>query len=77
MSDGLAKCREVVERIKDILLNEQSKEVSDSQVADTLKIACSTLKVAIARNKLPIKQIVIFCYERNLKVNDLILKKKV
>jgi len=68
-------CREVVERIKDIVSKEQEGFVYDYQIADILKIGYSTLRFAISKNKLPIREIARFCYHRNLIINDLILKK--
>jgi len=68
--------REVVERIKDIVSKEQEGFVYDYQIADILKMGYSTLRFAIAKNKLPLKEIARFCYQRDLIINELILKEK-
>ena len=74
MDREFVECREVVERLKDIMSNEQEGNVYDYQVADVLKIGYSTLRFAMAKDKIPIREVALFCYERNLTVNALIFK---
>ena len=74
MDKEFIECREVVERLKDIMSNEQEGNVYDYQVADMLKIGYSTLRFAMAKDKIPIREVALFCYKRNLTVNALIFK---
>ena len=74
MDREFVECREVVERLKDIMSNEQEGNVYDYQVADVLKIGYSTLRFAMAKDKIPIREVALFCYKRNLTVNALIFK---
>ena len=65
--------REIVERIKDIISKEIDGFVYDYHVAKALNITPNSLRIALKRNKLPdLKQIAIFCYKKNVNINDLI-----
>lgn len=68
--------RETVERIKDIICNDVKGCVFDHHVADALNISYDKLRVAIYRNNTPIKEIVGFCYRKNIIINDLIFNKE-
>ena len=74
--DEFAECREVIERVKDILSNEIDGFIFDYMVADELKIPYSTLRFKIVKNKIPLREVAKFCYDRDLIINDLILRKK-
>jgi len=70
------ECREVVENIKVVLFKERDGMVYDYHVADTLKIGYSTLRFAMTKNKIPIREVALFCYKRDIPLNNFIFKKK-
>ena len=68
-------CREVVENIKVVLFKEREGMVYDYHVADVLKIGYSTLRLAISKNKIPLREVALFCYKRNILLDNFIFKK--
>jgi len=66
------ECREIAERIKDIMSKDVEGFVFDYMVADELGIPYSTFRFAITKNKPPVKEIALFCYKRKLIINDII-----
>ena len=75
MGEEFTECREVVERIKDILSTEIEGFIFDRHVAEELDIPHITMRINIMKNRLPLKQIALFCYKRNIILNELIFKK--
>lgn len=76
MNKEFIECREVVENIKVVLFKEREGYVYDYQVADELKIGYSTLRVAMAKNKIPIREVALFCYKRDISLDSFIFKRK-
>lgn len=66
--------KEVVERIKDIICSEYDGYVYDKYVAEQLKMADSTFRSCIYKNKIPYFEVSRFCFKRGLIINDLIFK---
>ena len=64
--------RESIERIKDIISSDIRGCIYDHHVADVLGLDYSTLRTAIAKDKMPVKEIAEFCYDKKLIVNDLV-----
>ena len=67
--------REVVEKIKDIICTNVDGCVYDYYVAEVLKMDYSALRTAISKDKMPVDEVVLFCYKEKLVVNDFIFKK--
>lgn len=67
--------RESVERIKDIISQDIQGCIFDYHVADALKMDYVTLRIAISKNRNPVEEIAMFCYSKNLIVNDFIFPK--
>ena len=70
--DEFVECREVIERVKDILSKDIKGNVYDWHAADELGIPYSTLRVMIMKDRLPLKQIALFCYKRELSITTMI-----
>ena len=64
--------REIVERVKDVLSKDIKGNIFDWHVADELGIPYSTLRVMIMKNRLPLKQVALFCYKRDLSITTMI-----
>jgi len=64
--------REVIERLKDRLSHEVDGKVFDWHVADELKIPYSTLRIKIMKDKMPVREIVLFCYKRKIDIKSVI-----
>ena len=64
--------KESVERIKDIISVDVEGCVYDHHVADALGVEYSALRTAIARDKMPVREIAEFCYGKRLVVNELL-----
>lgn len=68
---------EIVERIKNILSGRVVKGyVYDRHVADTLGVSSSNLASMKKRNKVPYKEVLLFCDRCGLDPLKLIMKKK-
>ena len=66
------ECKEIMERVKDIMSKEKDGFIFDRDVMKELNIADSTYRFAIYKNKIPYMEISRFCYKRNLIINDII-----
>lgn len=64
--------REVVERLKDIMSNEIDGIVFDWHVADAIGIPYSTMRVNILKNRLPLKEITIYCYRKEINLYQIL-----
>lgn len=72
MNKEFVECRECVERVKDILSLDIEGTVFDWHVSDELEIPYSTMRINIMKNRLPLKQVALFCYRRGISINDII-----
>ena len=72
MSCAFVSTREVVERIKDIISHEVRGFVLDKDVANMLKMSSSALGACISRDALPLRQIVMFCYKREINIREIL-----
>ena len=66
--------KETVERIKDIISKNIEGCIYDHHVADALGMESGALRMAITRDKTPVKEIAEFCYANGLVVNDLLFE---
>ncbi len=64
--------KESVERIKDIISIDVNGCVYDHHVADVLGVEYSALRTAIARDKIPVREVAEFCYCKGLVINELV-----
>lgn len=69
--------RESIERIKDIISPDIDGCVFDYHVADALDMDYASLRVAICKDVMPIREIAKFCYDKKLIVNDLLFTTRV
>lgn len=72
MEKEFVECRESVERLKDIISKDINGKVFDWHIADVLNIPYSTLRVNLLKNRMPIKQIAIYCYKEDIQINSII-----
>ena len=72
MSIDFVTTREAVERIKDLISKEVTGPVFDHHVADALGIAYGSLRISIVKNRMPVKNIALFCFSRNIIINDVV-----
>lgn len=72
----LCSTREMVERIKDVLSKHiTSKRVYDWHVADALGLDTSNLAIMKTRNRMPFKEVLMFCDRCGLDPMKIIMKK--
>jgi len=67
--------KECIERIKDIISVDIEGCVYDHHVADALGVEYSALRTAIARDKMPVREVAEFCYCKGLVINELLFEK--
>ena len=63
---------EIVERIKDIISHEIDGTVRDYHVANAINIGYTTLRTNKVKNRESLKEIAVFCYKRDLVINDIV-----
>lgn len=70
--------KEVAEKIKDILsTKKKGKKVFDDDVAGVLRIIPANFATMKKRNKIPFKEIVLFCERCGLDPRDILFDRKV
>lgn len=72
MDKEFVDTREATERLKDILSVEIGSTIFDWHIADELNIPYNSFRMSIMKNRLPLKQIAIFCYKRDIQINTII-----
>jgi DNA-directed RNA polymerase beta' subunit len=70
--NNFTSTREAIERIKDIESVNIKGSVKDWHIADVLKIPYSSFRNSIMKDRLPLKQIVLYCKNKNINVNKII-----
>lgn len=76
-SHELCSCDEIVEKIKDVLSKHITQNrVYDWHVADALGIDASALASMKRRNRVPFKEVLLFCYRCGLDPYEIMIKKK-
>lgn len=60
---------EIIEKIKDILSNEQDSKVLDKDVAAALWLSKDSLSHMKRKNSIPYEQIAKFCAQRKISIN--------
>ncbi|WP_455756500.1 hypothetical protein [Sulfurimonas sp.] len=73
----LCSADEIVEKIKDIISKPKgNKKVFDGDAAGVLNLTCGNLATMKKRNKVPYKEILLFCDRVGLDPRDIVFKKQ-
>ena len=72
MKKEFINTREAIERIKDKESINIQGQVRDWHIADLLHIPYPSFRNSIMKDRLPIKQIALYCYKNNVDINKII-----